>query len=72
MENITIKELVKDIDLTDTTILRLKGHRNISHDNRLKNPLLSDQVGVLTLEDLKIFIIYSLKFKDYKKRNIEK
>lgn len=72
MENITIKELVKDIDLTDTTILRLKGHRNISHDNRLKNPLLSDQVWVLTLEDLKIFIIYSLKFKDYKKRNIEK
>ena len=50
MENITIKELVKDIDLTDTTILRLKGHRNISHDNRLKNPLLSDQVGILTLE----------------------
>lgn len=69
MDKITIKSLTQIINVSDSTISRLKGTKNLPHDykdsvhikdNKLVDPLLSRERGILTLEDLKKFIIYSL------------
>lgn len=72
MEKIAVKYLLKEVKIDKTEISRLKGNRNISHGNRLVDSLLSKDPFFLTFEDLKILIIYTLKFKDPKKRNKEK
>ena len=61
MENIFIKDFIKQIKVTKETIIKLKD-----------STLLSNDIGILTLSDLKIFIIYSQKLKESKIKNIEK